>query len=32
MALLVGRDPPEAEERRLRAAVRLFLDGCRGRA
>jgi TetR/AcrR family transcriptional regulator, mexJK operon transcriptional repressor len=32
MALLVGRDPPEEEERRLRAAVRLFLDGCRARA
>src|SRR5262249_23903506 len=29
MALLVGRDPPAEEERRLRAAVRLFLDGCR---
>jgi TetR/AcrR family transcriptional repressor of mexJK operon len=29
MALLAGRDPPEQEERRLRAAVRLFLDGCR---
>jgi TetR/AcrR family transcriptional regulator, mexJK operon transcriptional repressor len=28
-ALLVGRDPPAEEERRLRAAVRLFLDGCR---
>lgn len=30
-ALLVGREPSDDEERRLRAAVRLFLDGCRGR-
>ena len=30
-ALLVGREPPTEEERRLRAAVRLFLDGCRAR-
>ena len=29
VALLVGREPPAEEERRLRAAVRLFLDGCR---
>ncbi|HLK80147.1 MAG TPA: TetR/AcrR family transcriptional regulator [Xanthobacteraceae bacterium] len=29
MALLIGREPPAEEERRLRAAVRLFLDGCR---
>jgi TetR/AcrR family transcriptional regulator, mexJK operon transcriptional repressor len=29
MALLAGREPPAEEERRLRAAVRLFLDGCR---
>lgn len=29
MALLVGREPPAEEERRLRAAVRLFLNGCR---
>ena len=29
MALLVGREPPAEEERRLRAAVRLFLKGCR---
>ncbi len=29
MALLIGRDPPAEEERRLRTAVRLFLDGCR---
>ena len=29
LALLVGREPPTDEERRLRAAVRLFLDGCR---
>jgi TetR/AcrR family transcriptional regulator, mexJK operon transcriptional repressor len=28
-ALFVGREPPAEEERRLRAAVRLFLDGCR---
>jgi TetR/AcrR family transcriptional regulator, mexJK operon transcriptional repressor len=28
-ALLVGREPPAEEEHRLRAAVRLFLDGCR---
>jgi len=27
-ALCVGRDPPAEEERRLRAAVRLFLSGC----
>jgi TetR/AcrR family transcriptional regulator, mexJK operon transcriptional repressor len=32
MALLVGRDPPQEEARRLRAAVRLFLDGCRAGA
>jgi TetR/AcrR family transcriptional repressor of mexJK operon len=32
MALLAGREPPEAEDRRLRAAVRLFLDGCRATA
>jgi len=30
IALLVGREPPAEQERRLRAAVRLFLDGCRG--
>jgi AcrR family transcriptional regulator len=29
LALLVGREAPAEEERRLRAAVRLFLDGCR---
>ncbi len=29
IALLVGRESPADEERRLRAAVRLFLDGCR---
>jgi TetR/AcrR family transcriptional repressor of mexJK operon len=29
LALLVGREPPAEEERRLRSAVRLFLDGCR---
>ena len=29
LALLRGREPPAQEERRLRAAVRLFLDGCR---
>jgi TetR/AcrR family transcriptional regulator, mexJK operon transcriptional repressor len=29
LALLVGREPPAEEERRLRAAVQLFLDGCR---
>jgi TetR/AcrR family transcriptional regulator, mexJK operon transcriptional repressor len=29
LALLVGREPPAEEERRLRAAVRLFLNGCR---
>jgi TetR/AcrR family transcriptional regulator, mexJK operon transcriptional repressor len=28
-ALFVGREPPAEEERRLRAAVRLFLEGCR---
>jgi AcrR family transcriptional regulator len=31
LALLVGREPPEQEARRLRAAIRLFLDGCRAR-
>jgi TetR/AcrR family transcriptional regulator, mexJK operon transcriptional repressor len=31
LALLVGREPPEPEGRRLRAAIRLFLDGCRSR-
>ena len=31
LALLVGREPPAEEERRLRAAVRIFLDGCRPR-
>jgi AcrR family transcriptional regulator len=31
LALFVGREPPEREEQRLRAAVRLFLDGCRPR-
>lgn len=31
LAMLVGREPPADEERRLRAAVRLFLDGCRPR-
>jgi TetR/AcrR family transcriptional regulator, mexJK operon transcriptional repressor len=31
LALLIGREPPAEEERRLRAAVRLFLDGCRVR-
>jgi TetR/AcrR family transcriptional regulator, mexJK operon transcriptional repressor len=29
LALLVGRETPGEEESRLRAAVRLFLDGCR---
>jgi len=29
LALLIGREPPAEEDRRLRAAVRLFLDGCR---
>lgn len=29
-ALIVGREEPAQEERRLRAAIRLFLDGCRG--
>jgi hypothetical protein len=29
LALLVGREPPDQEARRLRAAIRLFLDGCR---
>jgi hypothetical protein len=29
LALLVGREPPPEEERRLRCAVKLFLDGCR---
>jgi AcrR family transcriptional regulator len=31
LALLVGREPPAGEERRLRCAVGLFLDGCRPR-
>lgn len=31
LAMLVGREPRRQEERRLRAAVRLFLDGCRCR-
>src|SRR5262249_36970899 len=31
LALLGLREPPAAEQRRLRAAVRLFLDGCRTR-
>jgi TetR/AcrR family transcriptional repressor of mexJK operon len=31
LAMLVGREPPEQEARRLRAAVKLFLDGCRRR-
>jgi AcrR family transcriptional regulator len=29
LALLVGREAPADEDRRLHAAVRLFLDGCR---
>jgi AcrR family transcriptional regulator len=29
MAMLIGRAPPQEEDRRLRAAVGLFLDGCR---
>jgi len=31
LAMLVGREPPTEEERRLRAAMTLFLDGCRVR-
>ena len=31
LAMLIGREPPADEERRLRAAVKLFLDGCRKR-
>lgn len=31
MALLIGRDEPAKEEERLKAAIRLFLDGCRKR-
>lgn len=31
LALLGSREPPPEEERRLHAAVRLFLDGCRPR-
>jgi TetR/AcrR family transcriptional regulator, mexJK operon transcriptional repressor len=31
LALLAGRESPAEEDRRLRAAVRLFLDGCRPR-
>lgn len=30
-ALILGPDEPEQQERRMRAAVRLFLDGCRPR-
>jgi hypothetical protein len=29
MAMLIDRAPPAEEDRRLRAAVGLFLDGCR---
>lgn len=29
LAMLVGREPSAEEERRLRAGIRLFLDGCR---
>jgi hypothetical protein len=29
LALLGLRKPPHQEQRRMRAAVRLFLDGCR---
>jgi TetR/AcrR family transcriptional repressor of mexJK operon len=29
LALLCGREPPAQEDQRLRAAVHLFLDGCR---
>jgi hypothetical protein len=29
--MLGYRDPPEKEARRLRGAVKLFLDGCRRR-
>jgi TetR/AcrR family transcriptional regulator, mexJK operon transcriptional repressor len=29
LAILAAREPPAEEERRLRGAVRLFLDGCR---
>jgi len=31
LAMLVGREPRQEEECRLRATVRLFLDGCRAR-
>jgi AcrR family transcriptional regulator len=31
LAMLGYRDPPEQEARRLRAAVKLFLDGCRAK-
>ena len=31
LAMLIGRAPPAEEDRRLREAVRLFLDGCRQR-
>lgn len=30
-ALIMGSDEPEQQERRLKAAVRVFLDGCRPR-
>jgi AcrR family transcriptional regulator len=29
LAMLIGREPPAQEKRRLRGAVQLFLDGCR---
>jgi TetR/AcrR family transcriptional repressor of mexJK operon len=32
LAMLVGREAPAQEDRRLRAAVHLFLDGCRSPA
>jgi TetR/AcrR family transcriptional repressor of mexJK operon len=31
LALVIGREPPDREASRLRAAVGLFLDGCRAR-
>jgi AcrR family transcriptional regulator len=31
IALLIGRDDPATEERRLRSGIALFLDGCRAR-
>jgi TetR/AcrR family transcriptional regulator, mexJK operon transcriptional repressor len=31
LALVIGREPPDREASRLRAAIQLFLDGCRAK-